>query len=91
VSVHTVHTFQGQQADIVIYCTVRSNAGGDLGFTKDARLVNVALSRGRGGLVIIGDAHFLSREKSSLAYRDLIAYIRSHPESCGQKEARHVR
>jgi serine/threonine protein kinase len=91
VSVHTVHTFQGQQADIAVYCCARSNADGDLGFTRDPRLVNVALSRGRGGLIVVGDAHFLSRDKSSLAYRDLIAYIKSHPESCAQKEAKNVR
>jgi superfamily I DNA and/or RNA helicase len=91
VSAHTIHTFQGQQADIAIYSCARSNPDGELGFTRDARLVNVALSRGRGGLIIVGDAHFLSRDTSSQAYRDLIAYIHSHPESCAQKDAKHVR
>ena len=90
-SVHTVHTFQGQQADIAIYCCTRSNPEVDLGFTRDPRLLNVALSRGRGGLIIVGDAHFLSKEKSSPAYRDLIDYIQSHPQSCERKDSKHVR
>jgi serine/threonine protein kinase len=90
ISVHTIHTFQGRQADIAVFSAVRSNSQCDLGFTKDARLVNVALSRGRGGLVIVGDGDFLSKPASSQAYRDVIGYIRSNPASCAFIEARHV-
>lgn len=90
ISVHTIHTFQGKQADVAVYSTVRSNAKHELGFTKDARLVNVALSRGRGGLVIVGDGDFLSSPASSQAYRDVIGYIRNNPASCSYREVRHV-
>jgi serine/threonine protein kinase len=90
VSVHTVHTFQGRQADIAIYSCVRSNPDADLGFTRDARLLNVALSRGRGGLVVVGDLDFLGGKGSSSAYRDLLSYARTNAATCAVKEARHV-
>jgi serine/threonine protein kinase len=90
VSVHTVHTFQGRQADIAIYSCVRSNSSSDLGFTRDPRLLNVALSRGRGGLIIVGDLSFLGGKESSAAYRDVLTYARSNPATCSIKDAKHV-
>jgi superfamily I DNA and/or RNA helicase len=90
VSVHTVHTFQGRQADIAIYSCVRSNSTADLGFTRDPRLLNVALSRGRGGLIIVGDLSFLGGKGSSAAYRDVLAYAHANPTSCSIKDAKHV-
>lgn len=90
ISVHTVHTFQGRQADIAIYSCVRSNGVADLGFTRDPRLLNVALSRGRGGLIVVGDVHFLGGSSSSSAYRDLIAYVRGNPDTCRIQEACNV-
>ncbi|MEO8673349.1 MAG: AAA domain-containing protein [Tahibacter sp.] len=88
IDVHTVHTFQGRQADIAIYSCVRTE---DLGFTSDARLVNVAISRGQGGLIIVGDTRFLEGNRSSTAYRDIIKYIQSNPSACNTVEARNVR
>lgn len=88
ISVHTVHTYQGRQADIAIYSCVRTE---DLGFTSDPRLVNVAISRGQGGLIIVGDTRFLGGNKSSTAYRDIIKYIQSNSDSCKVMEARNVR
>jgi len=89
-SAHTIHTFQGRQADIAIYSAVRSNDAGELGFTDDSRLLNVALSRGRGGLVIVGDATFLAKQNASWSYRDVLTYVTTHPESCLLKDADHV-
>jgi len=88
IGVHTVHTFQGRQADIAIYSCVRTE---DLGFTSDPRLVNVAISRGQGGLIVVGDTHFLEGSRSSTAYRDIIKYIQSNPGACKTVEARNVR
>lgn len=60
VRVATVDAYQGQEADIAIFCVTRSNTNGDLGFLRSEERVNVALSRARDGLVIVGDSDFIS-------------------------------
>ena len=54
ISVSTVDAAQGQEADLVIISFVRANSGGKVGFTDDARRLNVAISRAKAGVVIIG-------------------------------------
>ena len=83
---NTVDAFQGREADIVIYSVTRSNKEGNLGFLRDEARLNVALSRGRIGLVIVGDHHFCL----SLSYNPLhsvLQYIEKNPEDCICKEA----
>jgi serine/threonine protein kinase len=63
VEVATVDTFQGREADIAIYSVTRSNPEGSIGFLAESRRLNVALSRGRDALVILGD-HLAARTKS---------------------------
>lgn len=59
--VNTVDGFQGQEKAIVIYDVVRSARGEDsVGFLDEPRRLNVALSRARKLLIIVGDADFLS-------------------------------
>ncbi len=58
IDIGTVDSFQGQQADIVILSMVRSNAQGKLGFLKSKERINVAFSRARDLLVIVGDSEF---------------------------------
>ena len=55
VEINTVDAFQGRETDIVFYSVVRSNDDGKLGFLKDARRLNVAFSRARELLVVVGD------------------------------------
>lgn len=55
VSVLTVDAAQGKEYDLVFYSAVRSNAKGRIGFLRDERRLNVALSRARHGLTIVGD------------------------------------
>ena len=55
IDVATVDSFQGRECDAVIYSTVRSNSNRTIGFLKDHRRINVALSRARDFLVIVGD------------------------------------
>lgn len=55
IEIDNVDAFQGRQSDIVIYSVVRSNREGNIGFLKDYRRLNVALSRGRSLLLIVGD------------------------------------
>ncbi|KAI0090847.1 putative restrictase [Irpex rosettiformis] len=57
--VSTIDGFQGREADIVVFTTVRSNMDGDLGFLDDARRLNVAWTRPKLGLVIVGDKRTL--------------------------------
>jgi superfamily I DNA and/or RNA helicase len=51
-----VDSFQGQEADVVIISLVRSNDENEIGFLKDYRRMNVALTRARKKLIVIGDS-----------------------------------
>lgn len=55
VRVGTVDSFQGQETDLVLFSSVRSNLMRELGFLRDARRLNVAITRARRGLIIVGD------------------------------------
>ncbi len=61
VEVDTVDAFQGREADAVLVSCVRSNPEGRLGFLKDLRRMNVALSRARRHLFLVGDSATLGR------------------------------
>jgi len=71
IAVNTIDSFQGQERDIVYIGMVRSNSDGEIGFLADIRRMNVAMTRARKKLVIIGDS-------STLAvlpfYADLVSY-----------------
>lgn len=61
ISVNTVDGFQGQERDIIVISMVRSNERGDIGFLRDLRRMNVAMTRARMKLLVIGDASTLCR------------------------------
>jgi predicted DNA helicase len=71
ISVNTIDSFQGQERDIVYISMVRSNTEGDIGFLSDIRRMNVAMTRARKKLVIIGDSATLG---GLPFYADFIAY-----------------
>lgn len=52
----TIDSFQGQEADVIILSLVRSNSNQQIGFLKDYRRINVALTRARKKLYVIGDS-----------------------------------
>mmetsp|Transcript_36797 Transcript_36797/g.42797 ORF Transcript_36797/g.42797 Transcript_36797/m.42797 type:complete len:617 (+) Transcript_36797:71-1921(+) len=61
VQVGTIDSFQGQETDMVLLSTVRSNPMGDLGFVRDPRRLCVALTRAKKGLIVLGDAKTLRK------------------------------
>ena len=71
ISVNTIDSFQGQERDVVYISMVRSNPEGDIGFLSDIRRMNVAMTRARKKLVVIGDSATLS---GLLFYSDFITY-----------------
>jgi ATP-dependent RNA/DNA helicase IGHMBP2 len=60
ISVNTIDSFQGQERDIVYISMTRSNPEGTIGFLSDIRRMNVAMTRARKKLVVIGDSATLS-------------------------------
>lgn len=71
ISVNTVDSFQGQERDIIYISLTRSNPERNIGFLADTRRMNVAMTRAKQKLVIIGDSVTLSRLEF---YNELIAY-----------------
>lgn len=74
ISVNTVDGFQGQERDAVFISLVRANDRGRIGFLGDLRRMNVAMTRARMKLVILGDASTLGRHPF---YARLLEYIRN--------------
>ena len=60
ISVNTVDGFQGQERDVVLISLVRSNEGGDIGFLRDLRRMNVAITRARMKLIILGSGQTMT-------------------------------
>ena len=63
VAVLSVDSMQGREADVIVLSCVRADVAGGLGFVADARRVNVALSRAREALVVVGSARCLEVER----------------------------
>ncbi len=74
ISVNTVDGFQGQERDIILISLVRSNEEGQIGFLRDLRRMNVAITRARMKLIILGDRHTLCQHPF---YRKLWEYIQA--------------
>lgn len=76
----TVDGFQGREADCVILTTVRSNDAGRLGFVQDPRRMNVAITRARRGLVVVGDEQVLRQDPLWNAWLDWLSERRRRSE-----------
>lgn len=62
VEINSIDAFQGREKDAVIISMVRSNSDGVVGFLAEMRRINVAMTRAKKQLVIIGDSDTLSRD-----------------------------
>lgn len=71
-TVNTVDGFQGQERDIILISLVRSNDGGDIGFLRDLRRMNVAITRARMKLIILGSSVTMT---SHPFYKKLYEYV----------------
>lgn len=74
IAVKTVDGFQGRERDIIYISMVRSNDTGEIGFLNDIRRMNVALTRARKKLVVIGDSATLAYNNF---YKDFLTYVES--------------
>ena len=72
ITVHTLDGFQGQERDVIMISLVRANEKGQIGFLRDLRRMNVAITRARMKLLILGEAVTLTRHPF---YRELYEYI----------------
>ncbi|MBQ6379047.1 MAG: AAA family ATPase [Prevotella sp.] len=72
ISVNTVDGFQGQERDVILISLVRANDDGQIGFLRDLRRMNVAITRARMKLIILGDASTMTRHPF---YKKLYDYI----------------
>lgn len=77
ITVHTVDGFQGQERDVIFISLVRANENGQIGFLRDLRRMNVAITRARMKLLILGDADTLTRHRF---YKELYFYIEAKGE-----------
>ena len=75
ITIHTVDGFQGQERDVVFVSLVRANTQGQIGFLRDLRRMNVAITRARMKLVILGNAETLTRHAFYRALHEYIAMI----------------
>lgn len=87
ISVSSIDGFQGQEADLVVFVTVRCNVSGEIGFLKDLRRLNVVMTRARAGFVVLGDRRTLMggemdgdgeggvEEESRRVWRDLMGRL----------------
>ncbi len=74
ITVNTVDGFQGQERDVILISLVRSNDEGQIGFLRDLRRMNVAITRARMKLIILGDVPTMTRHPF---YHQLYDYVKS--------------
>ena len=72
ISVNTVDGFQGQERDVILISLVRSNDEGQIGFLKDLRRMNVAMTRARMKLIILGNKDTMTQHPF---YKKLWEYV----------------
>ena len=83
ITVNTVDSFQGRERDVIVLSLVRANEEGEIGFLRDLRRMNVAITRARLKLIILGAAETLCRHRF---YRKLYETCAHEALSAGDEE-----
>lgn len=90
IDINTVDAFQGREMDIIFYSVVRSNSEGKLGFLQDVRRLNVAFSRARELLVVVGNHHSVTKNirlnGEENPFVGIMTYIYDNEDDCLLKE-----
>jgi len=74
-TINTIDSFQGQERDVVYISLVRSNDKGEIGFLRDYRRMNVAMTRARMKLVVVGDSATLGNDKFFAEFLEYVEAI----------------
>lgn len=95
IEINTVDAFQGRETDIVFYSVVRSNDSGKIGFLSDSRRLNVAMSRAKDLLVIVGDHESVTLENKTFngennPFSEVFKYIKHNLDLCEFEEVLKV-
>ncbi|CCH42205.1 Regulator of nonsense transcripts 1 [Wickerhamomyces ciferrii] len=75
IMVSSIDAFQGREKDFIIFSCVRSNPQNNIGFVKDARRLNVALTRAKYGLILVGNKSCM--QNGDTLWKDLIHHFES--------------
>jgi ATP-dependent RNA/DNA helicase IGHMBP2 len=78
IAIKTIDGFQGQERDVIYISMVRSNEVKDIGFLNDIRRMNVALTRAKKKLVLVGDSATLSNHPFYLKFLDYVESIQAY-------------
>lgn len=81
ITVNTVDGFQGQERDVILISLVRANDEGQIGFLSDLRRMNVAITRARMKLIIIGDPSTLCRIRSIRSCTTMSNHLVTHRQT----------
>ena len=87
IEVATVDSFQGRESDICIFSATLSNPRLYLGFLRSIKRLNVALSRPRDLLIIVGDQQFCYSVQGENPFPRVIDYMDEHPDTCETRNA----
>ncbi len=76
--ISTIDSFQGQEHDVIILSLVRSNLDGDIGFLKDYRRMNVAMTRAKEHLYVISDSSTIGQDAFYTSFLDYIEKVNGY-------------
>lgn len=82
IEITTIDAVQGREAEVVLFSLTRSNDLISEGFLKEEPRINVAISRAKEVLCIVGDAEFIDRTKGNTPLKEVLRYMRYNPASC---------
>ena len=85
IDIKTIDQVQGRETDISILSLTRSNSSRTMGFVNDYPRINVALSRAKHGLIIIGDRTMFEAKPNPIGR--VLKYIADYPNSCEIRSA----